>query len=144
LLFPDEGAFKRYSSKLNRYPIIICHKIRESDQRVVKVKEGDVAGRHVVIVDDLVQTGATLLQCSAALRQLGAAKVSAFVTHAIFPNDSWKQFVHKQNGEKGAGSFQNFWISDSHPVSLLLHDKKPFQVLSCSTIISKVLLDANC
>lgn len=42
---------------------IVCAKVREGDQRIVCLKEGDPNGRHVVIVDDLVQSGSTLIEC---------------------------------------------------------------------------------
>lgn len=42
---------------------IVCAKVREGDQRIVRIKEGDPSGRHVVIVDDLVQSGGTLIEC---------------------------------------------------------------------------------
>lgn len=42
---------------------IVCAKVREGDQRIVRIKEGDPKGRHVVIVDDLVQSGGTLIEC---------------------------------------------------------------------------------
>lgn len=43
-----------------------------------------------MIVDDLVQSGGTLKNAALALKELGALDVSAYVTHAIFPNDSHK------------------------------------------------------
>jgi len=42
---------------------VVCIKVREGDQRFVKIKEGNPDGRHVVIVDDLVQSGGTLIEC---------------------------------------------------------------------------------
>ena len=42
---------------------IICTKVREGDKRIVRLKEGEATGRHVVIVDDLVQSGGTLIEC---------------------------------------------------------------------------------
>lgn len=42
---------------------IVCAKVREGNQRIVRIKEGDPQGRHVVIVDDLVQSGGTLIEC---------------------------------------------------------------------------------
>lgn len=42
---------------------IVCAKVREGEQRIVRLKEGDPKGRHVVIVDDLVQSGGTLKEC---------------------------------------------------------------------------------
>ena len=42
---------------------VICTKVRDGDKRIVQLKEGEVQGRHVVIVDDLVQSGSTLVEC---------------------------------------------------------------------------------
>jgi hypothetical protein len=45
------------------------------------------------MVDDLVQTGNTLLECARVLKEAGALEVSAYVTHAVFPNESWRKFA---------------------------------------------------
>lgn len=42
---------------------MVCAKVREGDKRIVRIKEGNPAGCHVVIVDDLVQSGGTLIEC---------------------------------------------------------------------------------
>lgn len=52
---------------------VICTKVRDGAKRIVRLKEGEPAGRHVVIVDDLVQSGGTLKECHALLAALGAA-----------------------------------------------------------------------
>ena len=39
------------------------------------------------------QTGGTLIECAKALKEAGAAKVSCFVTHGVFPNESWRRFL---------------------------------------------------
>lgn len=48
---------------------VICTKVRDGNNRIVKLKEGDPTGRHVVIVDDLVQSGGTLIECQVGQRQ---------------------------------------------------------------------------
>ncbi|KAH9602978.1 hypothetical protein KSS87_006576 [Heliosperma pusillum] len=63
IAFPDDGSWKRFHKQLQHFPTIVCAKVREGDQRIVRLKEGDPRGRHVVIVDDLVQSGGTLLEC---------------------------------------------------------------------------------
>ncbi|XP_078438652.1 ribose-phosphate pyrophosphokinase 4-like isoform X2 [Wolffia australiana] len=63
IAFPDDGAWKRFNSQLQHFPTIVCTKVREGDRRIVRLKEGDPRGRHVVIVDDLVQSGGTLIEC---------------------------------------------------------------------------------
>ena len=48
-------------------PQVICTKVRDGDKRIVRLKEGEPRGRHVVIVDDLVQSGGTLRECQKLL-----------------------------------------------------------------------------
>ena len=73
IAYPDEGAWKRFKNAFKKYPEIICSKVRgEGDKRIVQVKEGEAKGRHVVIVDDLVQSGGTLIECHGALEKMGA------------------------------------------------------------------------
>lgn len=51
---------------------VVCTKVRDGNKRIVRLKEGEPKGRHVVIVDDLVQSGGTLIECHALLASLGA------------------------------------------------------------------------
>jgi len=77
---------------------VVCTKVREGKNRIVKLKEGDPAGKHVVIVTTL-QSGSTLIRCQKVLAAEGGQRVSAFATHGVFPNRSWKRFVHDGGGE---------------------------------------------
>ncbi|CAN7020001.1 unnamed protein product, partial [Brassica rapa subsp. trilocularis] len=112
IAFPDDGAWKRFHKQLQHYPTIVCNKVRMGDKRIVRIKEGDAEGRHVVIVDDLVQSGGTLIECQKVLAAHGAAKISAYVTHGIFPKSSWKRFKLDTKGDPAEG-FSYFWITDS-------------------------------
>jgi adenine/guanine phosphoribosyltransferase-like PRPP-binding protein len=49
---------------------VVCVKVREGDERIVRIKEGNPAGYHVVIVDDLVQSGGTLVECQVCIFQI--------------------------------------------------------------------------
>ncbi|KAF9597709.1 hypothetical protein IFM89_021196 [Coptis chinensis] len=82
IAFPDDGAWKRFYKQLQHFPMVVCTKVREGDKRFVRLKEGSAAGRHVVIVDDLVQSGGTI-ECQKVLAAHGATKVSAYVTHGL-------------------------------------------------------------
>ncbi|RUS77199.1 hypothetical protein EGW08_015026 [Elysia chlorotica] len=141
IAFPDDGAYKRFHLLFpgDEERLIICAKRRmEGNKRIVTVKDGDPKGKHVVIVDDLVQTGGTLLECAKALLQGGATAISAYVTHAVFPNQSWKKFTHTVEGAQPA--FANFWITDSLPHAPEICAHEPFKLLSLSTVIAENLL----
>ena len=136
IAFPDEGALKRFGDQLANWPTITCTKVREGDHRVVTVTEGEPSGRHVVIVDDLVMTGGTLIECSKGLLKKGATTISLYVTHAIFPKESWKKFLP----DRCEIQFDNFWITDSLPTSDDIGKHPPFRILSLSARIAESLL----
>ncbi|CAH1433880.1 unnamed protein product [Lactuca virosa] len=139
IAFPDDGAWKRFHKQLQHFPVIICAKVREGDQRIVRIKEGDPKGRHVVIVDDLVQSGGTLIECQKVLAEHGAKKVSAYVTHGVFPKRSWERFKHDTGGRPDSG-LTYFWITDSCPLTVKeVKNKPPFEVLSLASSIAAAL-----
>jgi ribose-phosphate pyrophosphokinase len=134
IAFPDEGAWKRFGRWFDAYPQIICHKVRHADQRHISIREGDPAGRHVVIVDDLALSGGTLLACHQALKARQARAVSAYVTHGVFPNAGWQPFL--------TAGFAHFWMTDSVPHSAAsLASRPPFEILSLAATIAHLLLE---
>ena len=132
IAFPDEGAWKRFGTHFDDYAQIICHKVRDGAKRVVTLKEGDPQGKHVVMVDDLVKTGGTLLECRRFLSELGARAVSAYVTHGVFPEESWRRMT--------PADFAHFWITDSCPATVDAVDRRaPFEVLSLAEPLVTIL-----
>eukprot|EP01025_Chloroclados_australasicus_P041446 TRINITY_DN4389_c0_g1_i1.p1 TRINITY_DN4389_c0_g1~~TRINITY_DN4389_c0_g1_i1.p1 ORF type:complete len:239 (-),score=21.39 TRINITY_DN4389_c0_g1_i1:252-902(-) len=138
IAYPDEGAWKRFHGFFKRYEEVICTKVRDGDKRIVQLKEGQPRGKHVVIVDDLVQSGGTLLECGRKLHELGAAKVSAFVTHGVFPHRSFERF---QNSSNGAGfRWEKVWITDSCARTASEVDGvQPFEIISLAGPIAHAL-----
>ena len=134
--FPDDGAAKRFSAMFQDMDleIIVCGKTRGmGDERNVVIQDGDANGKHIVIVDDLVQTGGTLFESGKVLKEAGAASVNAFVSHAVFPNESWKRF--NVGGDRAC--FDKFWVTNSIPT---VTDKLPvddgiFEVLDLMDLI---------
>lgn len=140
IAYPDEGAWKRFHLSFKGYPEVICTKVREGNKRFVSIKEGDAKGRHVVIVDDLVQSGSTLIECHATLARLGAKHVSAYVTHGVFPNYTWQRFkADRGEGAQESGGFRYFWITDSCPTAKEVNGRAPFEVLSLAAPIAAAL-----
>ena len=139
IAFPDEGACKRFKGMpaflkedgSPRHPLIVCQKVRKGDQRVVTISEGEVEGRDVVIVDDLIHSGGTILECMRALKAAGARKVSVYATHGVLENDSWRKFLD--------AGFENVWITDSCPTAAVVDGQGPFKVLSLAKSIAKAV-----
>ncbi len=91
---PDPGGVERARSfaKKMRVPLAIIDKRRE-DPRVVEVMNviGDVSSRTCLIVDDMIDTGGTLVRSAQALLEKGAVKVYACCTHGVFAGDAIKK-----------------------------------------------------
>ena len=133
IAYPDEGAMKRFHTFFEAFHEVVCTKVRKGVERLVTLKEGEPQGKHVVIVDDLVQSGGTLIECGKVLVDNGAKKISAFCTHGVFPNDKHERFT-------GSDMFENFWITDSCPQTVKrVQGKKPFKILSLAGRIAQAL-----
>jgi ribose-phosphate pyrophosphokinase len=83
---PDAGGVERARAFAKRLssPLAIIDKRRE-EANVAEVMNvvGEVSGRHCLLVDDLIDTGGTLVKGAEALLEKGAASVSACATHAV-------------------------------------------------------------
>lgn len=84
---PDEESRQWVSAvaALAGLPFILGSKQRRGDRDVAVTFEGGaaVAGRAVVLVDDLISSGRTLIEAAAALRAAGAARVDALAVHCL-------------------------------------------------------------
>ena len=85
---PDAGRVRvceRWTDRLGS-PLAIIHKRRDPDvANKVAVSEvvGDVAGRTCIVVDDMIDTGSTIIKAADALFEKGAAKVIVTATHGV-------------------------------------------------------------
>lgn len=110
IVFPDDGAAKRFGPMLAEYPNVICGKVRVNNERIIHIKEGEeyIKGNNVFIVDDLVQSGGTLINCAELLHTFNPLTVNAFVTHTVFPNDSYEKLFESE-------LFTTFYHTNSVP-----------------------------
>jgi len=83
---PDVGGVVRARGLAKRIdaPLAIVDKRRErpGDSEVMNVI-GDVSGRTCILVDDIVDSGGTLINAAEALLDQGAAMVTAYITHGV-------------------------------------------------------------
>ncbi len=84
---PDIGSAKR-ASKLARslkLPIAIAEKFRLSDDSVqIDRIIGDVKGKRVLLVDDEIATGGTIVEVARVLKEHGAGRITVVCTHGLF------------------------------------------------------------
>lgn len=70
----------------------------------------DVRGKEVVVYDDMIRTGSSLIQAAKAYQAAGASRVHAIASHLVLPNDAWGRL-------SAAGVFASIMGTDSHPGS---------------------------
>ena len=77
----------------------VAQKIRRGD-RAVEIgfaEAGLVAGRPVLLVDDIVSSGGTLIACAKALKAAGATTIDAVITHALFRAGDGNRFCRRRH-----------------------------------------------
>jgi ribose-phosphate pyrophosphokinase len=90
---PDMGGAKRanaYARFMNA-SLVLCYKNREKANQVDEMTIiGDVRGKNVVILDDMVDTAGTLTKASGLMKDQGALSVRAFATHPVMSGKSYE------------------------------------------------------
>jgi ribose-phosphate pyrophosphokinase len=91
---PDIGSVKMaraYATRLEAPLALIDKRRPRHDEIDVMNVIGDVDGKNVVIFDDIISTGGTLIKAARALKDRGAQKIMACVTHAVFSEDVYEK-----------------------------------------------------
>ena len=110
LLGPDEEALQwvQAAGQAHGLAYAVCHKQRLGDREVrVRLPAQPVAGRAVVLMDDVASTGRTLVEATIACLAAGAATVDVAVTHGLFVGDALDQL--RQAGAR------HVWSTDAVP-----------------------------
>lgn len=128
---PDMGGSKRaYAySKFLESDVVICYKQRKQANIIDKMELiGDVTGRNVILVDDMIDTGGTLAKAADMMMERGALSVRAICTHAILSGSAYEKIEQS--------AIQELIVTDSIPL------KKPcdkIKVLSCASLFGEVM-----
>ena len=128
---PDMGGSKRahsYAKFLNS-DVVICYKQRKKANVIEKMELiGDVEGKNVVLVDDMVDTAGTLVKASEIMKEKGAVSVRAICTHAILSGNAV--------GKIENSPMEELIVTDSIPHNSL---PKKIHVLSCDKLFADVM-----
>lgn len=132
---PDMGGSKRaYAySKFLESDVVICYKQREKANIISHMELiGDVTGKNVVLVDDMVDTAGTLTKAADVMMERGALSVRAICTHAILSGNAYEKIENSKLIE--------LIVTDSIP---LKQESKKIRVLTCSKLVADVMISVN-
>ena len=132
---PDMGGAKR-ANAYARYlecPVIICHKSREKANVVGSITAiGDVKGKNVIIVDDMIDTAGTLAKAANVLKDMGALSVRACATHPVLSGPAYDRIAES--------ALEEVIVSDTIPLSTdPAKDKTKITVLTMTDIFASII-----
>ena len=132
---PDMGGAKRanaYAKEL-ACPVIICHKSRERANVVANITAiGDVEGKNIIIVDDMIDTAGTLTKAADVLMEKGAASVRACATHAVLSGKAYENIA--------GSAIKEVIVTDSIPLSSdPAKDKSKIKVVSLASTFARII-----
>ena len=132
---PDMGGAKRanaYAKDL-ACPVIICHKSRARANVVASITAiGEVEGKNVVIVDDMIDTAGTLTKAADILMEKGAKSVRACATHAILSGPAYDRINNS--------SLTEVYVTDTIPLtSDPSVDKRKIKVVSMTGTFARII-----
>ena len=132
---PDMGGSKRaYAySKFLSSDVVICYKQREKANVISHMELiGNVEGKNVILVDDMVDTAGTLTKAADLMKERGALSVRAICTHALLSGDAYEKIEQSQ--------LEELIVTDSIPPKVS-HPK--VKVLSCAPLFAEVMRNVH-
>ena len=128
---PDMGGSKRaYAySKYLESDVVICYKQRQKANVIAHMELiGEVEGKNVILVDDMIDTGGTLTKAADLMMERGAKSVRAICTHPILSGNAYERIQNSQLTE--------LIVSDTIP---LKKNISKIKVVSCAALFADVM-----
>lgn len=128
---PDIGGSKRanaYSKYLN-CEMAMCYKVRKKANVIESMTViGEVAGKNIILIDDMIDTGGTLCKAADLMMERGALSVRAICTHPVLSGNAIEKIENS--------SLVELIVTDSIP---LKQESSKIKVLSCADVFSKTI-----
>ena len=131
---PDVGGVVRARGLAKRIgtPIAICEKRRdEANKSEVMSVIGDVAGKRCILIDDIIDTGGTLVNAANALVERGATEVHAYLTHGVLSGGAVSKIVNSK--------LKQLVITDSIKPTEAVLSAKNIRILPMGTLLGEAI-----
>lgn len=128
---PDTGGTKRAAAyaKILGTDMVVLYKQRAKPNEVAQMALlGDVKGRDIILVDDIIDTAGTITQAAKVIMDKGAASIRAFCTHPVLSGNAYERL------EKAP--FNEIVVSDTIPLQKAM-DK--IMVLTTANLLADVI-----
>jgi ribose-phosphate pyrophosphokinase len=125
---PDAGGAKRaelFARSVEKLsgtftPLVVMSKCRPAPdtppQVTLSVGPELLQGRTCILVDDMIDTGGSIVAAATALKEKGAARVVVCATHAVFSNNAEERMRHALTSE-GKRAIDQIFITDTLPLA---------------------------
>lgn len=130
----DAGRAKWVESLANDLGVVagfVFKRRTNAIETVVTSVSADVKGKHVIIYDDMIRTGGSLINAAKAYKSFGANRISVITTHGIFVGNVIDKLIE-------TGIIDKVICTDTHPNSLHVDDNKGFVVVKS---VAKMMLN---
>ena len=128
---PDMGGSKRayaYAKALNS-DVVVCYKQRKKANVISHMELiGDVTGKNVVLVDDMVDTAGTLSKAGDLIIEKGAKSVRAICTHGVLSGNAYEKIEKSK--------LEELIVTDTVPK---IKSNSKIKVLSCADLFADVM-----
>ncbi len=132
---PDTGGTRRAASyaKAMNVPFVICYKQRAKANQIETMELiGDVQGKDVILLDDIIDTAGTICKAANIIKQKGANTVRAFCSHPILSGEAFERIENSP--------FTEVVVTDTIP---LRHESPKVKVLSTANLLADVIKRAH-
>jgi len=131
----DAGRAKWVESLANDLGVeaafILKRRLSDGSTQVTALA-AEVRGRRVVIYDDMIRTGGSLIGAAKAYLDEGATSAAAVASHGVLPGDSLQKILE-------SGLFTEIVCTDSHPRAVELANEPNFRVVSIAGLLADFL-----
>jgi len=135
---PDGGGVERASYYAKRLDcgLAFCYKHRNKPNEIAEMRLiGEVKGKDCLLVDDMCDTGSTLVKASDILLENGAKSVHAYITHGVFSGNAVENLSNS--------SLQTINITDTILPSIEVMKNNKFKMISIAPLLGQALININ-